>query len=75
MIIKTDTKDKEAVEWVCAELGYQPRFFTMETNPLMVQVEVLWDGRELPAGLAYHFGRMVQMKVDDIIYRKEKRIF
>lgn len=65
MIIKLDKLDIEMCKKTVAEHDYTCTFFTMENNPNTVQVEIRWDGRELTPTLAYHFGRMLQMAVEE----------
>lgn len=61
MIITIDKKDVEHIQKVCTTLDYSYRFFTNESNPDMLQVEVEWiKGEELKPTYAYHFGRMVE---------------
>lgn len=65
MIIKLDKLDIEMCKKAAAEADYTCVFYTMENNPNTVQAEIRWDGRELSPTLAYHFGRMLQMFIED----------
>ena len=62
MIIKINKKEQKDFDKICAELDLQVRFYTMESNPLIAQVEILNDGRELTPSMAYHVGRETGMQ-------------
>lgn len=64
MIVKIDKKEVEAVKKVCALAHASAKFFTMETNGLMVQVEITeTDGRELTAKDTWHIVRSIEAEL------------
>lgn len=64
MIIAIDKRDVDHIEKVCTTLDYSYRFFTNESNPDMLQVEIEWSkGVELPPSYSYHLGRMIETYV------------
>lgn len=60
MIIKVPKSEQEIVRELCITMDYKCRFFTMENNNLMVQCEVIG----ISAECSYHFGRMIQLKIE-----------
>lgn len=60
MIIKIPIAEKDIVSELCIKLNYKFRFLTMENNPLLVQCQI----DEISEECSYHFGRMVQLKVE-----------
>jgi hypothetical protein len=65
MIVKIDTRDKDAVISTCIKLKHSYKFYTIENNSNMLQCEIRRDdGEEISGALGYHFGRMVQLEVE-----------
>jgi len=62
MIIKINNAERKDFDRICSELDLQVRFYTMESNPLVSQAEILNDGRELTPSMAYHVGRETGMQ-------------
>ena len=64
MIIKLDKKDKDAMLFVCATNDLLCNFFTMETFPLMWQVEILeLNGKEISLDTAMRIGRALESRI------------
>ena len=60
MIVKIDRKDIDVYKEVCALSDYRFSFYSIESNPLMVQVEILeMDGRDLANTDALVLGRTI----------------
>jgi hypothetical protein len=66
MIVHIDKKDRDVVERTCAETDIPCRFFTMETNPAMLAVEI---GNDDPKTI-WSLARLVQVEIESK-YRKE----
>ena len=60
MIVKAEKKEIDVIQETCVLANLQANFYTIETNPLMVQVEILeLNGEELSAKDAWLVGRTV----------------
>jgi hypothetical protein len=65
MIIKVKKEEGEMVEYCCAVYALQCYIFTMESNPKMVQVEILHsDGGDLDATTAWLLCKSVNCKME-----------
>jgi hypothetical protein len=62
MIFKIDKKEKDAFEKAAAQFSLDIKFFTMESNPVTVQVEILDGSREISLLTAYSIGRLTAME-------------
>lgn len=62
MIFKIDKKEKDNFNRSCANFGAQCSFFTVESNPSILQVEVLDNGKEIDLFQAYAIGRDTGMQ-------------
>ncbi len=68
MIIKLDKKDKDAMLFVCAVNDLLCNFFTMETYPLMWQVEITeLTGKEIAPQTAFRIARALENKILETI--------
>lgn len=64
MIVKIDKKEIDAVKYICALHDFKVSFYTIESNPLMVQVEIRNEfGDEVSPGMAWHLGKSVEIKL------------
>lgn len=60
MIVKIDKKEVEVVKEICALSELKCRFFTIEPNPLLMQVEITErNGDDLSRKDAWLLGRTV----------------
>lgn len=60
MIVPIDKNEKEPVEEMCALSNCKVSFYTMESNPLMLQAEITeLNGEELSTKDAWFIGRSV----------------
>lgn len=65
MIIKLDRKELDAARSVCFAMDYKLDVFTIENNDNMIQVEITWTLGELSSELAYSFGRILQLEIEN----------
>jgi len=60
MIVKIEKNEIEAVKETCALSDFKIRFYSIESNPLMVQVEILeQNGDDLTNKDAWLLGRTI----------------
>ena len=71
MIIRIDKNERDNFERHCATYGCTTNFFTIESNPLMYQVEILDGGKEPSMFQMYAIGRSTGMaRLDDRVISK-----
>jgi hypothetical protein len=73
MIIKAEISEVPAIEYQCAIFDMTCHVFTIESNHLMKQVEILHsDGRDLDAETAWLLHACVQNRIERLTtpYRK-----
>lgn len=69
MILKIDAKEKNAFEKCCEVFGLRSKFYTVENNPRLLQLEILAaTGSEIDPEEGYLIGRLVggELMVDKI---------
>lgn len=72
MIIKIDRNERDNFEKHCAIYGCTASFFTIESNPLMYQVEILDGGKEPSLFQVYAIGRSTGMaRLEDKVITKK----
>lgn len=60
MLVNIDKKERDTIARVCAISSCKVRFFTNETNPLVLQAEILdYDGNEISPRDAWYIGRTI----------------
>jgi len=64
MMAKIDKSERELFEKICAEHDFKCEFYTMENNPLLIQVVVTDNGKELTAFMGDWLGRMIQTSIE-----------
>jgi hypothetical protein len=60
MIVKVSHSESELIEKTCAIFGLDFRKFTIENNPLLVQIEVLNEGNEIPPSTAWNLCSVIR---------------
>jgi hypothetical protein len=60
-IVKIAAKDQDAIEEVCAIADVPYTFYTMENNPLMLQVEF-----DASPSILFHLGRMIEIRITQL---------
>lgn len=64
MIIKIASKEQDALRYVCGLCDCVVSFYSIETNPEMVQAEIVYSNREEPsAAIAWYLGRQIECKI------------
>ena len=58
-LIKIDSAHKEAAIYVAAHIYINVCFYTIEHNPNLLLMEI-----EAPTDIVFHFGRMVQLRIE-----------
>ena len=72
MLLRIDKNECDNFERNCAIYGCSARFFTIENNPLMVQVEILSGGIEPSLFQVYAIGRSTGMaRLEDRVITKK----
>lgn len=73
MIIKVDSKEREMLEYVCAVFDLKCHVYTIESNSLLVQAEILHEnGEDLDGTTAWNLCSCVRTKMHtrDVVNRK-----
>jgi hypothetical protein len=63
MLVKLDRKDIDAMNFVCALSDYKMNIYTVESNPSVVQVELVdRSGAVITPCIAFMLGRMLETR-------------
>lgn len=72
MLLRIDKRERDSFEKHSAIYGCDTRFFTIENNPLMIQVEISDGGKEPSLFQMYAIGRSTGMeRLEDRVITKK----